>query len=204
MRFLLWLIFFGFIPGAVHAIDPLHRVNVYSALRYQAWTDKKIFFPFISELDLRREVGIFSSNSGFTTLLAAPPSVTSIYDSSSTTHDLTSFYTAQNIRTHFILNYFIPGTSILVSGGYDTGSKAQKITISPTSFIGVSTYKRIDPNSAIFFMMGGWQRERVTETPCVDSYEREYWCANLSAWSDHTPLSPAAFRFVELKYELKF
>ena len=204
MRLILWVIGLGLIPRAVYAIDPLHRVNVYGALRYKAWTDKKIQFPFISEIDLRREVGMFSSNSGVTTLLAAPSKVASIYDSTSTSFDVTPFYTAQNIRAHLILNYFIPDTPILLSVGYDTGSKAQKISISSTRFIGLSSYKRINSNSAIFFMMGGWQREIITETPCVDSYEREYWCANLSAWSDHTPLAPSAFRFIDIKYEFKF
>jgi hypothetical protein len=80
MRFILWMIGLGLIPRVVYAIEPLHRINAFGALRYQAWTDKKIYFPFISELDLRREVSIFSSNSGFTTLLAAPSSVASIYD----------------------------------------------------------------------------------------------------------------------------
>jgi hypothetical protein len=186
------------------AIEPLHRVNILAALRYQAWTDNKIPFPFISEMDLRRDVGMFPSNSGVTTLLAAPLKIVSIYDATSTAYDLKSYYTAQNIRAHLILNYFIPDTPILLSAGYDSGSKAQKISISPTKFIGLSSYKRINSNSAIFFMAGGWQRERITETPCVDSYEREYWCANLSAWSDHTPLTSNAFRFIDIKYEFKF
>ena len=203
MYFLLLAVCLGAFPEVAHAIDPLHRANVYGALRYQAWTGNRISLPFISELDVKREISSFASNSGYP-LLSAPAKGTSVYDSTSTTYDSTAFYTAKNIRTHFILNYFIPGTPILLSGGYDTGSRAQKISISPASFIGLSSYKRIDSNSAIFFMMGGWQKEKITEAPCVDSYDREYWCANLSAWSDHAPLAPVAFRFVEIKYELKF
>lgn len=191
-------------PGAVYAFDLLHRVHVDRALRYHAWSDYKIELPFISELDVRREVNVFSSNSGRNTILAVPSKVVSVYDSTSAEHDLSPFYTAQNIRTHFILNYFVPGTTLLVSWGYDSGSKAQKIAISPTAFLGLSSYKRINSNSAVFFTMGGWQKQRVTETPCVDSYQRQYWCANLSAWSDYSTLTAPVFRFIDIKYELKF
>ena len=203
-RSLFWLLGLGVAPGAVYAFDPLHRVHVDRALRLQAWSDYKIEHPFVSELDVRREVNVFSSNSGHNTVLAVPSKVVSAYDSTSTAHDLTPFYAAQNIRTHFILNYFVPGTTLLVSWGYDSGSKAQKISLSPTTFLGLSSYKRINSSSALFFTMGGWQKQRITETPCVDSYDRQYWCANLSAWSDHSPLTAPVFRFVDIKYELKF
>ena len=203
IRLIFFLFFFTSVSVA-YAIDPLHRVNAYSALRYEALTDKKIYFPFISEMDVRREIGRFSSNSGFTTHLAAPSKVSSIYDSTSTSYDLTPYYTSSNVRAHLILNYFIPETSILVSVGYDSGSNAQKISISSTRFFGLSSYKRIDSSSTIFLMMGAWEREKITEAPCVDSYGREYWCANLSAWSDHTPMAPKAFRFFDVKYEYKF
>ena len=70
--------------------------------------------------------------------------------------------------------------------------------------MGISTYKKIDTKSAVFFMAGGWQKERISEQPCVDAYDREYWCPNLIAWSDRKPITSMPLRFAEVRYERHF
>ena len=130
--------------------------------------------------------------------------MTSEYDATSNSYAMTPFYTASKLRRHLISNLVIPKSNVLISVGYDSGSRSEKISITKTYFLGFSTFKKIDSNSAIFFLAGGWQKERISEQPCVDGYDREYWCPNLTAWSDHKPLSTTPLRFAEVKYERRF
>ena len=185
------------------AIELTHRKFTLNAMRNQAWTSGPLPFGFVSEIEIRREVNLFSSNSGIA-VLNAQPRVTSEYDDTSNAYAMTHFYTAAKQRQHLISNFVIPNTKALISIGYDSGSRAEKIAISKTFFIGLSAYKRLDSNTAIFFMAGGWQKERITEQPCIDDYDREYWCPNLTAWSDYKPLAVTPLRFAEVRYERRF
>jgi hypothetical protein len=188
---------------SANAIELTHRNYTLNAMRNQAWTSGPLPFGFVSEIEIRREVNLFSSNSGFA-ILNTQSKVTSEYDETSNAYAMTHFYTAAKQRQHLISNFVIPNTKALISIGYDSGSRAEKILISKTFFIGLSAYKRLDPKSAIFFMAGGWQKEKITEKPCVDEYDREYWCPNLTAWSDYKPLTTSPLRFAEVRYERRF
>ena len=172
-------------------------------MRKQAWTSGPMPFGFVSEIEVRHEVSTFSSNSGFT-LLHTQAKVASEYDETSNVHAIKQFYTAFNQRQHLISNFAIPNSNALISIGYDSGSRAEKISISKTFFVGLSAYKKIDTKSAVFFMAGGWQKERIKELPCTDSYDREFWCPNLTAWSDRKPLTSSPLRFIEVRYEQRF
>ena len=184
------------------AIELTHRNFTFNAMRKLAWTKEPFPFAFVSEIEVRREVNTFTSNTGYM-LLNANDRVVSEYDETSNAHEITHFYTARNQRQHLISNFVIPNTNALISIGYDSGSRAEKISVSKTFFLGFSAYKKIDPKSTIFFMVGGWQKERIQERPCVDSYEREYWCTNLTAWSDHKPITASPLRFAEVRYEMR-
>lgn len=167
------------------------------------WTTESQPFAFVSEIDIRREKNIFSSNSGFS-ILNAEDKVTSEYDSTSTAYDMTPFYTAANVRKHLIANFAIPSLKTFVSVGYDSGSRSEKISISKTFYLGFAMYKKLDSTSAVYLMAGGWQKERINEQPCVDSYDREYWCPNLTSWVDHKPLTSSPLRYAEVRYERRF
>ena len=188
---------------SANAIELTHRNYTLNAMRQLAWTSWSLPFGFVSEIEIRREVNLFSSNSGVA-VLNAQPKVTSEYDETSNAYGMTHFYTAAKQRQHLISNFVIPNTTAFISIGYDSGSKAEKISISKTLFIGFSAYKKLDSKTAIFFMAGGWQKERITEQPCIDDYDREYWCPNLTAWSDYKPLSVTPLRFAEVRYERHF
>jgi hypothetical protein len=201
---LLWISLFACLNTTYsNAFELTHRNYTFNAMRKQAWTSGTLPFGFVSEIEIRREVNIFSSNSGFA-VLNAHPNVTSAYDLTSNTYAMTHFYTAAKQRQHLISNFVIPNTKALISIGYDSGSKAEKISISKTFFVGLSAYKKIDSKTAIFFMAGGWQKEHISEQPCVDEYDREYWCPNLTAWSDYKPRVTSPLRFAEIRYERRF
>jgi hypothetical protein len=188
---------------SANALELTHRNYTLNAMRKQAWTSGPLPFAFVSEIDVRREVNTFSSNSGLV-VLNAQEKVISAYDATANNYVLTPFYTGFKQRQHLISNFAIPSTKSMLSIGYDSGSKSQKISISKTFFVGFSTYKKIDTNSAIFFLAGGWQKERINEQPCVDEYDREYWCPNLTAWSDRKSITSVPLRFAEVRYERRF
>lgn len=188
---------------SANAIDLTHKNFTFNVMRKQAWNSGTLPLAFVSEIEVRREVNTFTSNTGYM-LLNANDRVVSEYDETSNAHEIAHFYTARNQRQHLISNFVIPNTNALISVGYDSGSRAEKISVSKTFFLGFSAFKKIDSKSTIFFMAGGWQKERIQERPCVDSYDREYWCANLTAWSDHKPITSSPLRFAEVRYEMRF
>jgi hypothetical protein len=188
---------------SANALELTHRANTFNAMRKMAWTSQSLPFGFVSEIDVRREINVFSSNSGFA-VLNAQDKVTSEYDGTSSSYEMTPFYTASNVRKHLISNFSIPNTKAVFSIGYDSGSRAEKISISKTLFLGFATYSKVDSNSVIYFIAGSWQKERINEQPCFDSYDREYWCPNLTAWVDRKPLTSSPLRFAEVRYERRF
>ena len=192
-----------FVAARAYAADGPHKEAITSALKYHAWSGQSIIFPFFSEFQVQREVRSFKKING-DDFLSVSPRVTSAYDSTSASYEITPFYASKSSRTRWVVNYFIPSTSILLSAGYDSGSDADKITVNASKFFGLSTFWRLSTQSAAYLIVGAWDQQDVTERPCIDSYDREYWCANLTAWSDHVQLESAQFNFIQLKYELRF
>ena len=97
---------------SVNAIELTHRKFTLNAMRNQAWTSGSLPFGFVSEFEIRREVNLFSSNSGFA-ILNTQPKVTSEYDETSNAYSMTHFYTAAKQRKHLISN-FVMSNSLLV------------------------------------------------------------------------------------------
>lgn len=183
----------------VIADDFSQRSYLLSELRKTAILGRNFNWPFISQFEVKKEGGFFSSNSGVD-VFSAPQKVTSAYDPS-VSYDLTDFYTSRVNRIRIVVNQFIPDTPLMISGGYDSGSAAPKITISPTFFIGLSGYKKLDRRLYFYFTSGAWQQQKVTESPCVDEYDREYWCPRLIAWTDRPANIFKPGRFLEIKFE---
>ncbi len=65
-----------------------------------------------------------------------------------------------------------------------TGAKAEKLTVQPRLILGLikATYLSATKilSSEIYGTLGGDSNHQ----PCVDEYDREYYCGNLTAWSD--------------------
>ena len=196
------LLFLSLSGQCALANDFLHRNFILGEMKKSALRNQDFSYPFISTLDIKKEKGDFSSNSG-SIIFNAPNKAVSIYDSS-ISYDLTDFYNSRQHRARLVLNQFIPGTHLLLSGGFDTGSTAPKIAVSPSWFIGLSGYKKINQDLYLYFTSGSWQNQKVTETPCTDDYGREYWCPALVAWSDRPAQNFKSGRFMDLKIEYLF
>ncbi len=81
----------------------------------------------------------------------------------------------------------------ILAFGVNSGFASQKLTVSPSFLIGGATrfYTSKDKDSHLILEGNYWFGSKVAHKPCLDSYDREYFCGNLTAWSefnyDHRP-----------------
>lgn len=120
-------------------------------------------------------------------ILSIPKIAPSGYDRS-IFYDLSDFYNGvKKPRLNFILNYASENYGEIFSLGFDSGAKAKKVELDKSFFLGY-TRSVLTRNSFIFsFSTGVWLTGRLSENPCFDTYDREYHCPTLTAWSDYSP-----------------
>jgi hypothetical protein len=120
-------------------------------------------------------------------ILSIPKIAPSGYDSS-VFYNLSDFYNGANKpRLNFILNYASENYGEIFSLGFDSGTKAKKVELDKSFFVGY-TRSVFTRNSYIFsFSTGVWLAGSLSESPCFDTYDREYHCPTLTAWSDYSP-----------------
>jgi len=159
-------------------------------------------YPFVTQMYVQREQGSFTLSSG-RGLLAINGMATSAYDQA-IAHNISDFYNAANTRQRWVLNYLAPETRWLFSFGYDSGSQADKLSIESSVFLGLAKNYELSRNHNLLFSWGQWFGGKVTERPCLDAYDREYWCPNLSAWIDRPTLDTQPGKYYELKYQWQF
>ena len=182
--------------------DEEHRDTVGRVLFTSAQGGFNVQFPFVTQMYLQREQGQFTLSSG-QNLLFVPSMVASGYDTS-IAHDLSDFYTAKNLRQRWVLNYLEPASRWLVSFGYDSGTQADKLSIESSVFLGAAKNFELAKQHHLLFSWGQWFGGKVTERPCLDAYDREYWCPNLTAWKDRPMLNTDPGKYYELKYQWQF
>jgi hypothetical protein len=126
-------------------------------------------------------------------LMDRPIEVCSGYDAS-VCQNIGRFYkpgTSQLILTGF---YRVNSNNIY-SFGFNSGFSSDKLSVNPSILIGGATrfYTSKDKSSHIILEGNYWFGSKVTHRPCLDDYDREYFCGNLTAWSDfnydHRPVS---------------
>jgi len=182
--------------------DDEHRDTIGRVLLASAEAGFNVQFPFVSQLYMQREQGLFTLSSG-QNLLSVPAVVASGYDAS-IAHDLSDFYTAKNLRQRWVMNYLEPASHWLVSFGYDSGTQADKLSIESSVFLGAAKNLDLAKNHRLLLSWGQWFGGKVTERPCLDAYDREYWCPNLTAWKDRPALNTDPGKYYELKYQWQF
>ena len=117
-------------------------------------------------------------------LMDVPSKSCSIYDST------VCFSTGQFYQTRvpqILLSgvYKFNGNDALLFA-FDSGFRSSKLNVEPGLLLGLSKrwFVTEERNSQIVMEASGWFKQSVTHTPCYDSFQREYECGNLSAWSD--------------------
>jgi hypothetical protein len=158
--------------------------------------------PFPSKLRLEKNPASFS-NSSNDPIFGRPEVLISAYDNY-LTWDATPFYSTKHYRTNFIFNFYggTPGT--IVSIGADTGLKTEKLKISPGFFLGFADTMEIKRRMTFSLSTGSWFGGKVSETACFDSYDRAYWCPNLTSWEDRPSKKYRPERYFDVSLRLAF
>jgi hypothetical protein len=162
-------------------------------------------------LDQRMDVAITSLTIGEESIAAAGQSLMkrqsrtcSLYDSA-ICFDTSHFY-RPDIPQIILSGYAkLDGTNALLFG-LDTGFRAQKINISPALMLGLShrTYLSERRDAQFVVEFAGWLGQSVSHTPCYDSYDRAYYCGNLSAWSDFSYNAHPTEVYAKIWFEYAF
>lgn len=144
-------------------------------------------------LDQKADAAITSLTVGETSVAAAGQTILSrrsrtcsIYDSA-ICFDTSGFY--HSSLPQILLSGYIKldGNNALIFG-LDSGFRSEKVTVSPAAMIGLThrIYLTTKRDAQFVVEAAGWVGQSVSHTPCYDSYDRAYYCGNLSAWSDFT------------------
>ena len=126
-----------------------------------------------------------------------PQTVSSGYDSS-IKYYVGNFYKS-NKRYQFIFNILGVQKGQFFSVGYDNGVHAEKLTVNQSLFLGFSQAFEVTEHTLFNIGFGAWFGGNTSESPCVDSYDREYWCQNLTSWADYKPKYPRPLSYVDFR-----
>jgi hypothetical protein len=185
-----------------HAGDEEQRDMVQRLLTAAHDVQFKIDYPFVTQMYVQREQGSFTLSSG-RGLLSINDIASSAYDQA-IAHNISDFYNAANTRQRWVINYLEPDSRWLFSLGYDSGSQTDKLTIESSLFLGTAKNFELAKQHHLLFSWGQWFGGKVTERPCLDAYDRAYWCPNLTAWTERPALDTSPGKYYELKYQWQF
>lgn len=184
--------------GAASADDLAHRDFVDLLVRRSMAEGRVAPGVWLSVVDVEGDAGWVTRNSG-RLLLDVPPRVASAYDLG-ITKDMVKLYEPASPRVRAIATAAVPFGGFFVSAGHDTGLHAAKIDVRESWFLGASKGFPVGDASWVVVHAGGWLGERIRERPCLDAYDRAYWCPKLIAWTDRPPLKLEPEVFLELKW----
>lgn len=185
-----------------HAGDEEQRDMVQRLLTAAQNVQFKMDYPFVTQMYVQREQGSFTLSSG-RGLLSINDIASSAYDPT-IAHNISDFYNATHTRQRWVINYLEPDSRWLFSLGYDSGTQADKLSIEASVFLGLAKNFELAKQHHLLLSWGQWFGGKVTERPCLDAYDREYWCPNLTAWKDRPMLNTDPGKYYELKYQWQF
>jgi len=184
------------------ASDFTQRSFILNELMHRNSSAAQINDVFISSFDIRHEKGVFLKNTG-DFAFSAPAYASSAYDGT-IGYDISKFYSAKKNRISVIANKYIGEDRWLVSFGIDNGSRSEKLDISNSAFAGISKAFTLNKNTYLYVSSGKWWGGKITERPCIDSYDREYWCPNLTSWADRPATNTTKAGYIDMRFQYVF
>jgi hypothetical protein len=137
-------------------------------------------------------------------IFSMPAAVASGYDSS-VAYDVSGFYQGlRKTRVNFILNYSTETHGEVVSFGFDPGAQSEKATVKRALFVGYTRALVPQKSVILTFSTGAWIFSGMNETPCIDSYDRQYHCRSLTAWSDYSSPKYRTPYYFDLRLGFRF
>ena len=101
--------------------------------------------------------------------------------------DVSPFYKTDSPQVNFTMHFAGRKAGEIISLGVDSGYRAKKITMQPALFLGYARSIKFARASYVTVAAGGWFGGNVSHKPCRDELGRNYYCKNLTAWSDFRP-----------------
>ena len=174
-------------------------MDAYLPLEYWGVLDSRNYFAITGFYVGHRSIAAAGES-----LLKAPGAVCSIYDNA-VCYDVGQFYRSA-VPQILVSGYYKLDGNTAINWGIDSGFSSQKLSVSPALLLGISKrwYLSERRDSQIVFEFSGWLGQSIKHSPCSDSYGREYYCGNLSAWSDFTETSRTDNFYVKLWYDWAF
>lgn len=196
------LIFF-IVPLSVFSGDVQHRSFIPNLALASAIDRPLRKMVWISNLEITPKSNDFFLNSSGATVIFSNKIVSSAYDSD-ISYDVSDFYQKNNNRIRLVSNFILNKPNTVYSIGFDSGVSAKKIKIKQSLFLGLAHVVKVKNKSYMVLSAGSWFGGGIKEYPCYDLFDREYWCQNLTAWSDYNPKYPKKYNYIDVKYIYKF
>ena len=100
------------------------------------------------------------------------------------THDVSKFYkptnTLFNVGGYYAFNKY----NTLITFDYDNGYNSKKYTVGQSLRLGIAHNEQLTPNLSVQlhgnYKFGG----EDTHIPCLDDFNKQYYCGDLTAWND--------------------
>ena len=177
-----------YIPPPLNPQTSVLSTSVKNYFIMESLVPKSMWFQF------NRDEKFFTFNNAYMTswtaiandkpIMARQMSACSAYDGS-VCQSVNEFYKPKAPEFIFTGLYKINGDNILTFGT-NTGYDSSKLSVSPSFMIGGATryYLNEKKDSHLIFEGSYWFGSSVSHKPCLDSYDRQYFCGNLTAWSD--------------------
>jgi hypothetical protein len=179
-------------PLKAEILDPINSVVPISAKPYfimGSAVPKEEWYAFDHKAYLAISSIVYNASSIYMngqSLMPKPSNVCSIYDSS-VCFDVSGFYNPSYPQV-ILSGMFASDADTIFSFGLNSGFSAPKVTVSPAIMLGLSKRFYVgnikERDSHIILEANSWFAGSVKHSPCYDSFDRAYYCANLSAWSD--------------------
>lgn len=135
-------------------------------------------------------------------VLGVPISSCSTFDSS-VCYNTSNFYKPKTPQTIVSGYYFFNKNDALILG-LNTGYNSPKLIIQPSIALGYSSRIELDRSKQVVIEGTKWLGGSIKHKPCIDSFDREYYCGNLSAWSDFHYQSNINSYSMRVMYQWKF
>ena len=165
-----------------------------SFFSFMGQNDSSIFF---SKLNIEQNPVAFL-DAGGQLIVANAQNVSSGYDST-VKYYVGNFYKPNSNRYQLIVNILGFQKGQFFSIGFDNGVQAQKLSVNQALFVGLTNTFEVSKQTLFNIGFGAWLGGNISESPCVDSYDREYWCQTLTSWSDYKPHYPQQLKYVDFR-----
>jgi hypothetical protein len=113
-----------------------------------------------------------------------PDTVSAFYDPT-IKHNIKHFYQAQNRKLSVITGFSPARQWGVLTLGYDSGHRSKKLTIDQSYLIGYTNQLQLSKTVSLMASGYTWLGGEISETPCFDSFDREFSCLTLQPFSEY-------------------